>query len=144
MAWPLIVVGILLGFGMILLQVKSPMLVSVGMYLPLETTFAIFVGGMIRGIVDLVAKKRNLNEAQTTRVGNVGVLVASGFIVGEALTGLVTATFKFVKVQVPSIFADPSYLFGLVFMALLAAILIFVPLRNAGRPDEPAPPAAMM
>jgi uncharacterized oligopeptide transporter (OPT) family protein len=29
---------------MLLLQVRSPMLVSVGMYLPLETTFAIFVG----------------------------------------------------------------------------------------------------
>jgi OPT family oligopeptide transporter len=144
MAWPLIVVGILLGFAMILLQVKSPMLVSVGMYLPLATTFAIFVGGMIRGIVDLMAKKRGLNEAQTTRVGNVGILVASGFIVGEALTGLITATFLFLDWNIPEIFPNPSYLLGLGVMALLAWILIAVPLKNAGRPDEPAPPAAMM
>ncbi|MEI6509236.1 MAG: oligopeptide transporter, OPT family, partial [Bacteroidota bacterium] len=38
MAWPLIIVGMLMGLGFILMQVKSPMLVSVGMYLPLETT----------------------------------------------------------------------------------------------------------
>ena len=44
MAWPLIIVGMLMGVGFILMGVKSPMLVSVGMYLPLETTFAIFVG----------------------------------------------------------------------------------------------------
>src|SRR5262245_371405 len=37
MAWPLIIVGIFLGITMILLQVKSPMLVAVGMYLPFGT-----------------------------------------------------------------------------------------------------------
>ena len=50
MAWPLIIVGMVMGFGLILMQVRSPMLVCVGMYLPLGTTFAIFVGGLIKGI----------------------------------------------------------------------------------------------
>ena len=48
MAWPLIIVGILMGLCFVLVKVRSPMLVSVGMYLPLETTFAIFCGGIIR------------------------------------------------------------------------------------------------
>jgi len=39
----LVVVGILFGIAMIMMQVKSPMLVAVGMYLPFGTTFAIFV-----------------------------------------------------------------------------------------------------
>src|SRR3974390_1635488 len=52
MAWPLIVVGILMGIALIMVEVKSPMLFAVGMYLPLETTFAIFVGGVIRWITD--------------------------------------------------------------------------------------------
>ena len=52
MAWPLIIVGMLMAFGLILLQVRSPMLVCGGMYLPFETTSAIFVGGLIRGITD--------------------------------------------------------------------------------------------
>ncbi|PGH38165.1 MAG: oligopeptide transporter, OPT family, partial [Candidatus Nephrothrix sp. EaCA] len=49
MAWPLIIVGMLMGVSFIMMQVKSPMLVSVGMYLPLETTFAIFIGGLVKG-----------------------------------------------------------------------------------------------
>ncbi len=52
MAWPLIVVGILMGLALIMIEVKSPMLFAVGMYLPLETTFAIFLGGIIRWITD--------------------------------------------------------------------------------------------
>ena len=52
MAWPLVVVGILMGFGLILIEVKSPMLFAVGMYLPLDTTFAIFVGGLFRWMTD--------------------------------------------------------------------------------------------
>jgi len=37
-----------MGIAMIMLQVRSPMLVAVGMYLELGTTSAIFVGGVIR------------------------------------------------------------------------------------------------
>ncbi len=55
MAWPLVIVGILMGFAMILIEVKSVMLFSVGMYLPLGTTFAIFVGGVIRWVTDSCA-----------------------------------------------------------------------------------------
>ena len=47
MAWPLIITGILMGVAMIMIGVKSPMLVAIGMYLPIGTTFAIFVGGMV-------------------------------------------------------------------------------------------------
>jgi putative OPT family oligopeptide transporter len=146
MAWPLVIVGIMMGFAMILLQVKSPMLVSVGMYLPFGTTAAIFVGGIIRWLGDTIAAKKKLNEAQITRVTNVGILIASGFIAGEALMGLVTSAlagleFKFEKYFV---FDDPSYFVGAVVIALMAWILIGIPLRNAGDPNEPAPPSAMM
>lgn len=144
MPWALVVVGIFMGIGMILLKVRSPMLVAVGMYLPLATTFAIFVGGVIRGITDSRAKRRGLNEAQRARTENVGVLVASGLIAGEALVGLLTATFNFFEWPIPEIFATPSYVVGLLVMAVLAVILIRVPLANAGSPDEPAPPVAMM
>jgi uncharacterized oligopeptide transporter (OPT) family protein len=35
MAWPLVVTGILLGIAMIMFKVRSPMLVAIGMYLPI-------------------------------------------------------------------------------------------------------------
>jgi putative OPT family oligopeptide transporter len=144
MPWSLVVVGILFGAAMIMLRVKSPMLVAVGMYLPLETTFAIFIGGIIRWITDTMRDRRGYNEAQKIRVENVGILAASGLIAGEALVGLVTAAFNFFDLPLPGIFQNPSYILGLVFMAVIAFVLVRVPLSNAGSPDEPAPPAAMV
>jgi putative OPT family oligopeptide transporter len=144
MPWPLVVVGMLMGFSMILIKVRSPMLFAVGMYLPLETTFAIWVGGIFRWFTDSLRDKRGLNEAQKARVENVGILVASGLIAGEALTGLVVAAFRFFEWPLPKIFDQPSFTLGLVVLAFLAWYMVGIPLRNAGAPDEPAPPTAVM
>lgn len=147
MAWPLIIVGMIMGLGFVLMGVKSPMLVSVGMYLSLETTFAIFVGGMIKGILDRIVEKRKLNEAQKARSENNGVLLASGLIAGEALTGLVFAGIAFFTGKKPSeifsFFENPSFLVSLLVFGVLGYLLIRTPLKNAGRPDEPAPPSAV-
>src|SRR5437016_12853541 len=70
MPWPLVVVGIFMGIGLIMMQVRSPMLVAVGMYLPFETTFAIFLGGGFRSLGDCVARRRGCNHAQKARVGS--------------------------------------------------------------------------
>jgi putative OPT family oligopeptide transporter len=148
MAWPLVGVGIFLGIGMIMMQVRSPMLVAVGMYLPFETTLAIFVGGVFRAMGDWVARRRGYNGAQTARVENAGILTASGLIAGEALLGLLWAGLRGSvwqpPKQPPQIFANPQYLAGTLVLALLAGLMILVPLLAAGDPSEPAPPAAMM
>jgi putative OPT family oligopeptide transporter len=144
MAWPLIVVGVLMGFALIMLEVRSPMLFAVGMYLPLETTFAIFIGGMIRWLTDKMRDSRNFNDAQKARVENAGVLTASGFIAGEALMGIVIAIFKYKQWPLPVIFQHPHWLSGFIVLVILAIVMIRVPLANAGSPDEPAPPTAIM
>lgn len=146
MAWPLIIVGILMAIGFILVQVKSPMLVCVGMYLPLETTFAIFLGGLIKGIVDKMAAKRNLNDGQKTRAENNGVLLAAGLIAGEALVGLVFAGIAFYDIDMMEamrVFANPSFIPSLLVFIVVGLVLVLIPLRNAGRADEPAPPSAV-
>ena len=157
MAWPLVIVGMLMGFAFILVQVRSPMLVAVGMYLPLETTFAIFVGGMIKGLVDKAMAKRKFNAAQTARTTNVGILLAAGLIAGEGLMGLVRAAWKFFFLQkvisfdIPTIFKGGKYfgvvdlyVGGLVVLVLIGWYLIKIPLKNAGAADEPAPPSAVI
>ncbi len=144
MAWPLIIVGMVMGLGFILMQVKSPMLVSVGMYLPLETTFAIFIGGLIKGIVERFSAARNYNDAQKARVENTGVLVAAGLIAGEALIGLVFAGFAFFEISLFSIFTTPTFLISLLVFAFIGWYLIQIPLKNAGKADEPAPPTVSM
>ena len=150
MAWPLVIVGMLMGFALILVKVSSPMLVAVGMYLPLETTFAIFCGGVIKGFVNRFADKRKLNPAQKARTENVGILLAAGLIAGEALTGLLRALWKFLFFQkvigfdIPTIFKNPSYLLGIAVLVLIGFYLVAVPLKNAGAPDEPPPPSAII
>ncbi|HML18820.1 MAG TPA: oligopeptide transporter, OPT family [Bryobacteraceae bacterium] len=144
MAWPLVVTGALFGLALVMVKVKSPMLVAVGMYLPFPTTAAIFVGGMLRWITESRARARGYNEAQRARIDSIGILIASGLIAGEALTGLLFATFKFKDLHIPEIFKEPSYIAGFGMMLLLASVMILVPLSKAGRPDEPAPPPAMM
>jgi len=144
MAWPLIIVGMLMGLGFILMQVKSPMLVSVGMYLPLETTFAIFLGGIVKGIVEMVNDRKKHNEGQRARVENTGVLLASGFIAGEALMGLVFALMYFLNIPLFSIFENPDFSISIIVLVVIGLVLVLIPIRNAGRPDEPAPPLASM
>jgi uncharacterized oligopeptide transporter (OPT) family protein len=146
MAWPLVVVGMLMGLGFVLVRVRSPMLVSVGMYLPLETTFAIFCGGIIRWLSDKVAAHRKLNAAQRTRTDNAGVLVASGLIAGEAITGLVVGgyLFKTGKKEFPGIENTWANAIAPLVLLALAAYMIFWPHRRSGAPDEPPPPSAVM
>ena len=145
MPWPLVVVGIFMGIGLIMMQVRSPMLVAVGMYLPFETTFAIFLGGVFRSLGDWVAPRRGFNHAQKARVENAGVLTASGLIAGEAILGLVWAGLQFAPAWArPQVFSNPSYVAGIAVMIALAVLMIRLPLSSAGDPKEPAPPVAMM
>ena len=72
---------------------------------------------------------------------NVGILLASGFIAGEALMGLVFALLYFMDVPTPEIFKDPSIYISLTILTLIAFTLIFVPLKNKGDASEPPPPS---
>ncbi|HEY7099920.1 MAG TPA: oligopeptide transporter, OPT family [Terriglobales bacterium] len=144
MAWPLVIVGILLGFAAILVEVKSVMLFAVGMYLPLGTTFAIFVGGVIRWVTDKLRDKRGFNDAQKARVENAGVLTASGLIAGEALCGLVIAGLVGTGHDVTLVHWDAPLWISAIALIILLVGMVRIPLANAGRPEDPAPPTAIM
>ena len=91
MPWALILFGMALAVFLILLKAPSVMLVAVGMYLPPETTGAIFVGGCLKALADWWAKRRQLTTEQATQAESTGTLVASGLIAGESLTGVLLA-----------------------------------------------------
>ena len=67
---------------------------AVGVYLPLASSTPIFVGGMVRWLVDRYLKvkfrHKNLSEMELTAEGDKspGVLLASGYIAGGAITGI--------------------------------------------------------
>ena len=85
------------------------------------------------------------------RIENAGVLTASGLIAGEALCGLLVAGFRAAeKSRGPNAHILPVWTWAgtdwmaIVVMVLLAVLMIRLPLKMAGRPDEPAPPTAIM
>lgn len=91
MPWGLIVIGMFFAVSLILIKVPSPMVIAVGMYLPFETSFAIFVGGVMKWIADKIADKKGLVDTGRNQFENKGILLASGFIAGEAITGVMLA-----------------------------------------------------
>jgi uncharacterized oligopeptide transporter (OPT) family protein len=128
--WILILVGVFMGLSFILMQVKSPMLVSVGMYLPIETSFAIFIGGLFKGLLDRAAERGKWEKEPRERAENTGTLLASGLIAGEAIVGILFAALAFADVELPQVFANPSYLVSVAGMAAVGAVLVAVPKRQ--------------
>ncbi|MCL5990973.1 MAG: hypothetical protein M1419_02595 [Bacteroidetes bacterium] len=96
------------------------------------------------GLYEKFANRAKFNENQKARSENVGVLLAAGLIAGEALIGLLFAALAIfnVKSDLPSFLNLPFYVSLLVFIAV-GYILIRIPMKNAGNPDEPAPPMTM-
>lgn len=135
MAWPLIIAGMLMAVALILVKVKSPMLVSVGMYLPFETTSAIFLGGMVRWVVDFIIAKKEFNKEQNEKVENTGVLVASGLIAGEALIGLVFAALYFFKMMPPALCKNPSFFTSILVIIGIGVLLTAIPISSAQKKE---------
>jgi hypothetical protein len=80
----LVLIGAFLAIMMELVGVSS-LPFAVGLYLPIHTSAAIFVGGCVRGLVDRKRKGEGAAEAEFSP----GVLMASGLIAGGAITGVV-------------------------------------------------------
>ncbi len=99
--WGLVILGAMMA---VVLEISGvPALAfAVGIYLPISTSTPIFIGGIVRYIVDLYLKRKlaakNLTEDQIiaeTDKSN-GVLLASGYIAGGAIAGILIAVFAVV------------------------------------------------
>jgi uncharacterized oligopeptide transporter (OPT) family protein len=140
MAWGLVLMGCVLGIILIMIKAPAPMLVAVGMYLPLETTGAIFVGGVMKWAADQWAARQNLSAEEKAKFEERGTLLASGFIAGEAITGILLAALFLAGVssltkvitglgELPFL-ANWGGWISLVAFGTLAYVLIHVPLRK--------------
>jgi hypothetical protein len=85
--WSLVISGAFIAIALELCGV-SALPVAVGMYLALSSSMPIFIGGLVRLVTDrLRGKAKSEDEAETSP----GVLLASGFIAGGTLCGLIIA-----------------------------------------------------
>jgi len=90
--WSLVLIGASFAIVAELLSVPS-LPFAVGIYLPLSTMTPIFVGGVIRRIVE--ARNQEKEEDLTSEETNKGVLLGSGLIAGEGIMGVLIATYAF-------------------------------------------------
>ncbi|TAH02800.1 MAG: oligopeptide transporter, OPT family [Sphingobacteriales bacterium] len=87
--WQFVIVGVFIAIVMELCGIKA-LSFAIGIYLPLATTLPIFIGGMIRALVDKKHKKAGaaVEEEEDLRKGN---LFATGLVAGGALAGVIVA-----------------------------------------------------
>lgn len=92
--WALVFIGI---FVAIVIEIMGiPVLpVAIGLYLPLELSSCIMIGGLIRLYID---KKKMKEGTDRKRVINRGILFCSGMIAGEGLVGILLAILTVVSV----------------------------------------------
>src|SRR5450830_673634 len=94
--WTLVLFGVMIAVVLEMAGIPS-LAFSVGVYLPLSSTLPIFVGGLVRWVADRRNNKlehnAKLNEEERQLAGDrsSGVLLASGYIAGGALAGIIIA-----------------------------------------------------
>ena len=93
---PWLLYGIGAVIAIVLTLCKVPALAfALGMFIPIDLNLPLLVGGAISWFVSTRSKKAEVNAARQEK----GTLIASGFIAGGALMGVVSAILKFAKVD---------------------------------------------
>jgi len=94
--WALVILGVMIAIVLEMASIPS-LAFAVGVYLPLSSSSPILVGGFVRWLVDRHLRRRlrhkKLSEEELTAEGDKspGVLMASGYIAGGAIAGIVIA-----------------------------------------------------
>ena len=125
--WMLYLGGALL--ALILTMLKVPALAfALGMYIPMELNTPLLVGGLIAHFVSTRSKSESLNNSRRER----GTLIASGFIAGGALFGVLSAILRYAGYNWVNTEWQESHsaeLLALIMFCLIAVYMIWDSLR---------------
>ena len=122
--WALVFIGVFIAIVIEILGI-SVLPVAIGLYLPLELTSTIMIGGVIRWFVD--KKKKNKEE---NAEANGGVLFCSGMIAGEGLIGILLAIFAVVGLE-DVIDLSSTFSTGIICGIVLMVIMILCILKSS-------------
>lgn len=120
--WTLVFIGVFLAIVVEILGV-AVLPVAIGLYLPLELSATIMIGGLIRYFVD---KKRTGEDGEA----GTGVLFCSGLIAGEGLVGILMAILTVLKVA-ERIDLSAKFTTGIIGGIVLMAVMIACVVRFA-------------
>ena len=120
--WALVFIGVFIAIVVEILGI-SVLPVAIGLYLPLELSATIMIGGVIRWFVD--KKKADKEE---NKDANSGILFCSGMIAGEGLVGILLAILAVVNVA-GKIDLSGSFTTGVVGGVVLMVVMILCILK---------------
>jgi hypothetical protein len=128
--WGLILVGAFLAIAMELIGVPS-LPVAVGVYLPISTSATMFMGGVLRWLID---RRRPVEEREGPDADSgPGVLFSSGLIAGGAITGVILAALQAkgldTAIDVSKSFGSTSGLVAMLAYIALIAVPVYVVAR---------------
>lgn len=119
--------------SLILTMINVPALAfALGMFIPLHLNTPLLVGGIIAHIVSTRSKDAKVNQARRER----GTLIASGFIAGGALMGVISAILKFAGINYVNLEwfeSNPAQVLGLGMFLVICGYLVWESLR--GKPE---------
>ena len=131
--WMLIFIGVFIAVAVEVLGIPA-LPVAIGLYLPLELSSTIMVGGLIRLIMD---KK---NKSASSDSDN-GILFCSGMIAGEGLVGILLAVLAVVGVDKfidLSGFVNTGMIGGTILLVVMVAAVVMVSIKKAKNANEKA------
>ena len=119
---PWVLYGIGAVIALILDRCKVPALAfALGMFIPLELNIPLLVGGAVNWYVTTRSKNEAVNKAR----GDKGTLLASGFIAGGALMGVVSALLKFGGIEFDYSSWWENHLSELLALVAYAALILY-------------------
>ena len=119
---PWLLYGIGAAIALVLTFLKVPALpFALGMFIPIDLNIPLLIGGAVSWFVSTRSKDEKLNKARYDR----GTLIASGFIAGGALMGVVSAIMKFGNVDLVARTGEGA-LFASTPWASLIALVMYI------------------
>lgn len=133
---PWILYGIGAVLALVLDRCKVPALAfSLGMFIPIQLNIPLIIGGAVNWYVTTRSKDEQINKLR----GDKGTLIASGFIAGGALMGVVSALIKFFGIEFDHAEWWQNHLSELLaLVAYIALILYFITATKVSGKDKAA------
>ncbi len=133
--WALVFTGVFIAVVVELIGI--PVLpFAIGVYLPVQLNACIMVGGLVRLLVEKIAKNKKNKEA----IVNEGILFSSGMIAGEGLVGILLAVFAIAGIDkvinlsafIPTAVSNVGglLLFGIIILAVLKFTIFSKRMKN--------------
>lgn len=125
--WILYLIGTIIALLVTWLKIP-PLAFALGMYIPIELNTPLLIGGLIAHWAKTRSKDENLNNARFSR----GTLVASGFIAGGSLFGVISALLRFAGFNWMNVEWAETYsaeLFALVMFTLVLLYMMWDTMR---------------